>query len=98
MRPNGGYSTAEPARWRDEAEVQNISKFFRRIQDAAKALRYDNVYGTVGTYHDTTSGLQRGKNGVWLIDVDGARRGGDEHCAGRAHEDLPVERYDPRRR
>jgi DNA helicase-2/ATP-dependent DNA helicase PcrA len=28
---------------RDEAEVQNISKFFRRIQDAAKALRYDNV-------------------------------------------------------
>jgi DNA helicase-2/ATP-dependent DNA helicase PcrA len=28
---------------RDEAEVQNISKFFRRIQDAAKALTYDNV-------------------------------------------------------
>jgi DNA helicase-2/ATP-dependent DNA helicase PcrA len=28
---------------RDEAEVQNISKFFRRIEDAAKALRYDNV-------------------------------------------------------
>jgi DNA helicase II / ATP-dependent DNA helicase PcrA len=28
---------------RDQAEVQNISKFFRRIQDAAKALRYDNV-------------------------------------------------------
>ena len=28
---------------RDEAEVQNVSRFFRRIQDAAKALRYDNV-------------------------------------------------------
>ena len=28
---------------RDEAEVQNISKFFRRIQDASKALRYDNL-------------------------------------------------------
>jgi DNA helicase-2/ATP-dependent DNA helicase PcrA len=28
---------------RDEAEVQNISKFFRRIQDASRALRYDNV-------------------------------------------------------
>jgi len=28
---------------RDEAEVQNISKFFGRIQDASKALRYDNV-------------------------------------------------------
>jgi DNA helicase-2/ATP-dependent DNA helicase PcrA len=28
---------------RDEAEVQNISKFFRRILDAAKALKYDNV-------------------------------------------------------
>jgi len=28
---------------RDEAEVQNISRFFRRIQDASRALRYDNV-------------------------------------------------------
>jgi DNA helicase-2/ATP-dependent DNA helicase PcrA len=28
---------------RDEAEVQNVSKFFRRIQEASKALRYDNV-------------------------------------------------------
>src|SRR5438128_301065 len=28
---------------RVEAEVQNISKFFRRVQDASKALRYDNV-------------------------------------------------------
>jgi DNA helicase II / ATP-dependent DNA helicase PcrA len=28
---------------RDEAEVQNISKFFRRIQDASQALKYDNV-------------------------------------------------------
>jgi DNA helicase-2/ATP-dependent DNA helicase PcrA len=28
---------------RDEAEVQNISKFFRRIQDASRALTYDNV-------------------------------------------------------
>src|SRR5438093_2855164 len=28
---------------RDEAEVQNISKFFRRVQDGSKALRYDNV-------------------------------------------------------
>ncbi len=28
---------------RDEAEVQNISRFFRRIQDASKVLRYDNI-------------------------------------------------------
>jgi len=28
---------------RDEAEVQNVSKFFRRIQDASHALRYDNI-------------------------------------------------------
>jgi ATP-dependent DNA helicase UvrD/PcrA len=28
---------------RDEAEVQNISKFFRRILDASRALKYDNV-------------------------------------------------------
>jgi L-ascorbate metabolism protein UlaG (beta-lactamase superfamily) len=28
---------------------------------------------TMGTYHDAMSGLQRGKNGVWIIDVDGLR-------------------------
>src|SRR5207249_1188910 len=28
---------------RDEAEVQNISKFFRRIQDASKALKYAHI-------------------------------------------------------
>src|SRR5204863_8452497 len=28
---------------------------------------------TVGTYHDEMSGLQRGKNGVWVLDIDGIR-------------------------
>ena len=28
---------------RGEAEMQNVSKFFRRVEEAAKALRYDNV-------------------------------------------------------
>jgi L-ascorbate metabolism protein UlaG (beta-lactamase superfamily) len=28
---------------------------------------------SMGTYHDAMSGLQRGKNGVWIIDVDGLR-------------------------
>src|SRR2546425_6991502 len=32
---------------RDEAEVQNISKFFRRGPDASKAPPYDNVRGFV---------------------------------------------------
>src|SRR5207302_1349500 len=34
---------SQAATARDEAEVQNISKFFRRIQDAGRVLRYDNV-------------------------------------------------------
>ncbi len=28
---------------RDEAEVQNIRRFFDRVRDASRALRYDNV-------------------------------------------------------
>jgi L-ascorbate metabolism protein UlaG (beta-lactamase superfamily) len=28
---------------------------------------------SVGTYHDTKNGLERGKNGIWIIDVDGLR-------------------------
>src|SRR4030095_11162124 len=30
---------------RDEAEVQNISRFFRRVRDASRALRYHHVRG-----------------------------------------------------
>ncbi|MFO0879263.1 MAG: MBL fold metallo-hydrolase [Gemmataceae bacterium] len=28
---------------------------------------------TLGTYHDQMSGLQRGRNGVWILDIDGIR-------------------------
>jgi L-ascorbate metabolism protein UlaG (beta-lactamase superfamily) len=28
---------------------------------------------SLGTYHDSMSGLKNGKNGVWIIDVDGLR-------------------------
>ncbi|MBI2461483.1 MAG: PD-(D/E)XK nuclease family protein, partial [Candidatus Rokubacteria bacterium] len=38
-------SKAETAR--DEAEVQNVSRFFRRIQDASRVLRDDRVRGFV---------------------------------------------------
>jgi DNA helicase-2/ATP-dependent DNA helicase PcrA len=36
---------------REEAEVQNVARFFRRIQGAARVLRYDNVRELV-TYLD----------------------------------------------
>jgi L-ascorbate metabolism protein UlaG (beta-lactamase superfamily) len=28
---------------------------------------------SMGTYHDTMTGFQRGKNGVWIMDIDGIR-------------------------
>ena len=31
------------------------------------------AYRTVGTYHDTTQGMERGKNAVFVLDVDGLR-------------------------
>src|SRR4030095_8127479 len=40
----GGLAAmSKPATARDEAEVQNISRFFRRVRDASRALRYDHV-------------------------------------------------------
>jgi DNA helicase-2/ATP-dependent DNA helicase PcrA len=42
---------SEAATPREEAEVQNVARFFRRIQDAARVLRYDNVREFV-TYLD----------------------------------------------
>jgi L-ascorbate metabolism protein UlaG (beta-lactamase superfamily) len=36
--------------------------------------KFKDVYiQSLGTYHDSASGLQRGKNGVWIIEVDGLR-------------------------
>jgi L-ascorbate metabolism protein UlaG (beta-lactamase superfamily) len=42
---------------------------FNVVDDKVKDVRFH----TVGTYHDTMSGLQRGKNGVWVLDVAGLR-------------------------
>jgi L-ascorbate metabolism protein UlaG (beta-lactamase superfamily) len=33
----------------------------------------DVHFQSMGTYHDSMSGLKNGKNGVWIIDVDGLR-------------------------
>jgi L-ascorbate metabolism protein UlaG (beta-lactamase superfamily) len=32
-----------------------------------------HIRTVVGTYHDTNSGLERGKNGVWVIEIAGLR-------------------------
>jgi len=39
------------------------------IDEKVKDVRIESV----ASYHDTMSGLQRGKNGIWIIDVDGLR-------------------------
>jgi L-ascorbate metabolism protein UlaG (beta-lactamase superfamily) len=33
----------------------------------------DVHFQSLGTYHDSMSGLKNGKNGVWIVDVDGLR-------------------------
>lgn len=33
----------------------------------------DVHFQSVGTFHDQMSGLQRGKNGCWILDIDGIR-------------------------
>jgi L-ascorbate metabolism protein UlaG (beta-lactamase superfamily) len=33
----------------------------------------DVRFQSLGTYHDNMSGLQRGKNGCWILDIDGVR-------------------------
>jgi L-ascorbate metabolism protein UlaG (beta-lactamase superfamily) len=39
------------------------------VDEKVKDVRIESV----PCYHDTMSGLQRGKNGMWIIDVDGIR-------------------------
>jgi L-ascorbate metabolism protein UlaG (beta-lactamase superfamily) len=39
------------------------------VDETFKDIRIQSL----GTYHDAMSGLQRGKNGVWIIDVDSLR-------------------------
>src|SRR5262245_23012554 len=33
----------------------------------------DVRFQSLGTFHDQMSGLQRGRNGVWILDIDGVR-------------------------
>ena len=42
---------------------------FNPVDEKFKDVRIQ----TMGTYHDQMSGLQRGKNGVWIMDIDGVR-------------------------
>jgi L-ascorbate metabolism protein UlaG (beta-lactamase superfamily) len=39
------------------------------VDEKVKDVRFQSV----GTYHDEMSGLRHGKNGVWVIDIDGVR-------------------------
>lgn len=39
------------------------------VEETVKDVRIESV----PCYHDAMSGLQRGKNGIWIIDIDGIR-------------------------
>jgi len=68
-----------------EGVVENIkeAKQFNALKKDVETRRDDwNVVDekfkdvriqSMGTYHDSVGGIQRGKNGVWIIDVDGVR-------------------------
>jgi L-ascorbate metabolism protein UlaG (beta-lactamase superfamily) len=43
---------------------------------------------TLGTYHDSMSGLKYGKNGVWILDVDGLRI---VHLGDLGHQLSPLQ-------
>jgi L-ascorbate metabolism protein UlaG (beta-lactamase superfamily) len=57
------------------------AKLIYGLKKADRELEYNVVdekfkdvrVQTLGTYHDAMSGLQRGKNGVFILDVDGLR-------------------------
>lgn len=51
----------------DKGEVRRID--WNIVKEKFK----DVTVKTVGTYHDAMSGMQRGKNGVFILEVDGLR-------------------------
>jgi L-ascorbate metabolism protein UlaG (beta-lactamase superfamily) len=53
------------------------------VDEKFKDVRYQNV----ATYHDESSGLQRGKNGVWILDVEGIRI---VHLGDLGHQLIPA--------
>ena len=42
---------------------------WNEVDEKFKDVRYQSI----PTYHDAASGLTRGKNGCWVIDIDGIR-------------------------
>lgn len=42
---------------------------YNYVKDSLGDIKFESL----GTYHDDTGGLTRGKNGCWIIDIDGLR-------------------------
>jgi L-ascorbate metabolism protein UlaG (beta-lactamase superfamily) len=65
----------------DSVENASKAKVLNALKRGEREFEYNVVdeqfkdvhLKTLGTYHDAMSGLQRGKNGVWIIDVAGLR-------------------------
>ena len=61
--------------------LENAGRVFEGVVADPKTMRtewktYDEKVGQIrvrdlGTYHDAMNGLQRGKNSVWIVEVDG---------------------------
>ena len=57
------------------------AKQFNALKKSGEDVSYNVVkdslgdikFQSLGTYHDATGGLTRGKNGCWIIDIDGIR-------------------------
>jgi L-ascorbate metabolism protein UlaG (beta-lactamase superfamily) len=67
---------------REPIENADKAKFLNALKPGERGAAEYNVVDekfkdvhlrTLGTYHDAMSGMQRGKNGVWILDVDGLR-------------------------
>lgn len=59
-------------------ELQAVKGELRRalwvnIDETSKDVRMHTLPAAVGTYHDRTNGRDRGKNGVFIVDVAGVR-------------------------
>ena len=72
---------------RDEAEVQNVARFFRRVQEASRALRYDNVREFVKHLDALIeAGEDPAVAGAYRVELSGEQVGGLGRDHRRAHD------------
>lgn len=65
----GVITNAKDAKKFNALKKEGLTEEYNLVKETIKDVKIESL----GTFHDASGGLTRGKNGVWIMDIDGLR-------------------------